>query len=263
MLRVKIKNHGETAFQHDTYGDSIIVERHFSRAGSSSFKLRSSSGRLISARKGDLDEICDFFALQIDNPMNVLTQDMARQFLNSSSTQDKYKFFMKGTQLEHLDSDYLIVEQNLDTIDTELYRKQEDCEIFQARAEKAQDLLRLSDQQDVLRDKIDYYRRQLAWVQVEEQERTLSDMDRRLRRGDEKIAALEMKAGGLSEAFSQTEQAAEHAKQALEDAQDALKPQHEEKDIVKTEHDKQKAEAKSLQVCHDFVFLRNVSHGNL
>ena len=250
MLSAKIKNHGDTAYQQDTYGDSIIVERHFSRSGSSSFKLKSYSGRLISTRKGDLEEICDFFALQIDNPMNVLTQDMARQFLNSSSPQEKYKFFMKGTQLEHLDGDYLIVEQNLDTIDTELCKKQQDCEIFNVRAEKTQELLKLSEQQDVLRERIDYYRRQIAWVQVEEQQNVLADMDRRLRRGDEKIAGLDMKADGLSEAFSQTEQAAEHAKRGLEDAQDALRPLQEQKDNLKAEHDKQRAEQNSLQVSY-------------
>lgn len=96
---MKLKNTSDTAYQHEVYGNTIIVERHFSRAGSSNFKLKSSSGKIISSRKSDLDEICDYFALQIDNPMNVLTQDMARQFLNNSIPLDKYKFFMKGTQL--------------------------------------------------------------------------------------------------------------------------------------------------------------------
>ena len=224
------------------------MERHFSRSGSSSFKLKSYSGRLISTRKGDLEEICDFFALQIDNPMNVLTQDMARQFLNSSSPQEKYRFFMKGTQLEHLDGDYLIVEQNLDTIDTELCKKQQDFEVFNARSEKAQELLRLSEQQDVLREKIDHFRRQMVWVQIEDQEKILADMDRDLRRGDEKIVALEMKADGLGEAFRQTEQAAEYATRGLDEVQNALKALQEQKDVVKLEHDKQKAEQNSLQV---------------
>ncbi|KAL9102289.1 MAG: hypothetical protein Q9163_002558 [Psora crenata] len=250
MLSVKIKNRGETAYQQDIFGNSIIVERHFSRSGSSSFKLKAFSGRLISTRRSDLEEICDFFALQIDNPMNVLNQDMARQFLNSSSPQEKYRFFMKGTQLEHLDGDYLIVEQNLDAIDTELCKKQQDCDIYNDRAEKADHLLRLSQQQDLLRDKIDFYRRQLVWVQVEEQERVLADMNKGLQRGNEKIASLEMKVDRFSEAFSQTEQAAEHAKRGLENARDGLKPLAEQKAIVKAEHDKQKAEQTSLQSQH-------------
>ena len=108
-----------------------MVQRHFSRSGSSNFRLKSSTGRLVSNRKADLDEICDYFALQIDNPMNVLTQDMARQFLNDSSPSDKYKFFMKGTQLEHLDGDYLQIEQSIDKIDQDLFKNINDVKIYE------------------------------------------------------------------------------------------------------------------------------------
>ena len=248
MLSVKIKNTGESAYQQDTYGDSIIVERHFSRSGSSTFKLKSSSGRLISNRKGDLEEICDYFALQIDNPMNVLTQDMARQFLNSSSPQEKYKFFMKGTQLEHLDGDYLIVEQNLDAIDTELSKKLQDCEVFTERARKAKELLALSEQQDVLRDKIEDYRGQLAWVQVEKVEADLAGLDRILREGDVKIDRLDMDAQNLSESFDQTEQSLNNAQRAHGELSGALLPLTLQKANEKTEQDKLKAEQLNLQV---------------
>ena len=247
-LSVKIKNGGDSAYQQEVYGDAIIVERHFSRSGSSSFKLKSSTGRLISTRKGDLDEICDYFALQIDNPMNVLTQDMARQFLNNSTPYDKYKFFMKGTQLEHLDGDYLIVEQNLDTIEQDLWKKQEDLKVFEDRAQKARNLLALSERQDTLRDKIRHLGEMMAWVQVEEQEERLAVFDRKLSRTDEKIAASEMKAAGLSEAFSQTEQLSENANKALEATRNALAPLQEEKDQVKEEFDNLKAEALTLHV---------------
>lgn len=247
-LSVKIKNGGDSAYQQDVYGDAIIVERHFSRSGSSSFKLKSSTGRLISTRKGDLDEICDYFALQIDNPMNVLTQDMARQFLNNSTPYDKYKFFMKGTQLEHLDGDYLIVEQNLDTIEQDLWKKQEDLQVFEERAQKAKNLLALSEKQDTLRDRIRHLGEMMAWVQVEEQEERLTVFDRKLSRTDEKIAGSEMKAAGLSQAFSQTEQLSENANKALEETRDALAPLQEEKDQMKEEFDNLKAEALTLHV---------------
>ena len=52
--------------------------------------------------------------------MNVLTQDMARQFLSNSSPSDKYKFFIRGTQLEVLDADYKLMEEHLDSINAKL-----------------------------------------------------------------------------------------------------------------------------------------------
>ncbi|KAK4694903.1 structural maintenance of chromosomes protein 6, partial [Lecanoromycetidae sp. Uapishka_2] len=246
MLSVKIKNTGDSAYQQDAYGDSIIVERHFSRSGSSSFKLKSSTGRIISTRKGDLDDICDYFALQIDNPMNVLTQDMARQFLNNSSSNEKYKFFMKGTQLEHLDGDYLIVEHNLETIDQDAWKKTEDVKVFEERAEKARHLLSLSEKQDRLRERIDNLTNMLAWSQVEEQERILAEKTLGLDRTDQKIQVQQSKATSLSESFSQTEQTSEHAQRGVEDAKSASAPLLEAKEGVKSEHDRHKAEQLAL-----------------
>lgn len=252
VLSVKIKNTAESAYQQELYGDSIIVERHFSRSGSSAFKLKSSSGRIISTRKADLEEICDYFALQIDNPMNVLTQDMARQFLNNSTSHEKYKFFMKGTQLEHLDADYVMVEQLVDSIDTNLFKKYQDIRVFEDQAQKAEALLALSEQQDGLRDKIQNIANQLAWVQVEYQERYLAELKSKLQRHDEKMQALEMKANSLTEAFSQTEQASGRADQGVEDAQNTLSPLQDQKEAMMREYAKVKAERVNLQV---IVFL--------
>ena len=248
MLSVKIKNAGGTAYQQEVYGSSITVERHFSRSGQSSFKLKSSTGRLISSKKSDLEEICDYFALQIDNPMTVLTQDMARQFLNNSTAHDKYKFFMKGTQLEHLDGDYLIVEQSVDTIDQDLWKKMQDIKVFEEEAQKAKNLLSLSEKQDALRARIRSLADQMAWAQVEEQERRLENFVENVTRAEERIAASEMTAAGLSEAFSQTEQSVEHANRAVEESKNIAIPLQEEKDGIKREHDRLKAEQMGLHV---------------
>ena len=155
---------------------------------------------------------------------------------------------MKGTQLEHLDGDYLIVEQNLDTIEQDLWKKQEDLQVFEERAQKAKNLLALSEKQDTLRDRIRHLGEMMAWVQVEEQEERLTVFDRKLSRTDEKIAGSEMKAAGLSQAFSQTEQLSENANKALEETRDALAPLQEEKDQMKEEFDNLKAEALTLHV---------------
>ncbi|EGD94533.1 DNA repair protein Rad18 [Trichophyton tonsurans CBS 112818] len=58
---VRIKNRGDGAYLPDTYGESIIVERHFTRSGSSGFRLKSKSGTIISTRRAELDAITDYF----------------------------------------------------------------------------------------------------------------------------------------------------------------------------------------------------------
>lgn len=153
------------------YGKSIIVERSFSKSGTSGFKIKNEAGKIISTKKGDLDAITDYFNLQIDNPMNVLSQDMARQFLSSSSPAEKYKFFVKGVQLEQLDNDYRVIEGYIDQMKERLEVQREDLKLLRATKEKAQRRLELSDQRNTLRQRIRNLRAQMAWAQVENQER--------------------------------------------------------------------------------------------
>jgi structural maintenance of chromosomes protein 6 len=247
-LCVRIKNTSDSAYQHEVYGDSIIVERYISRSGASSYKIKSVTGRVISNRKADLEEICDYFALQIDNPMNVLTQDMARQFLNNSSPTEKYKFFMKGTQLEHLDGDYLQIEQNIDTIDQDLFQKLKDVELLEEEMRKAKSLLLLSNKHDTLRAKIKGFSNQMAWAQVEEQERDVVSFDRDLQKADQMIADAARKAGEAGVAFDNTNQAFEAADALVNDLNAELVPIRTEKESVKNDHDSLKADALTAHV---------------
>lgn len=168
---VRIKNSGDGAYMSSDYGKSIIVERHFSRTGASGFKLKAENGRIVSTKKAELDAITDYFSMQIDNPMNVLSQDSARQFLSTSSPAEKYKFFVKGVQLEQLDQDYRLIEESVDQIEEKLRTKAEDIRILENRRNAAKRKLEISDQQDSLRDRRKNIRNQMAWAQVEEQEK--------------------------------------------------------------------------------------------
>ena len=224
------------------------MERNFHRSGGSGFKLKSSTGRLISTRKFDLDEICDYYALQIDNPMNVLTQDMARQFLNSSDASDKYKFFMKGTQLEHLDADYRQMEESIDQIEDDLEKVDRDVERYREDADKKRKLQAMSDKQNSLRYTIRDLGRQMAWAQVEEQERRLAHYQQKLREAQNSVTDAERRVEQAAEAFETSNGVTELTNSAAQDAQNALNPLNEEKAEAKSRHDVAKAEALDAHV---------------
>lgn len=168
---VRIKNQGDGAYRPEVFGKSIIVERHFNRSGSSGFKIKSENGHIISTKKAELDSITDYFSLQIDNPMNVLSQDSARQFLSTSSAAEKYKFFVKGVQLEQLDQDYRLIEESVDQTEEKIRTKRQDSKDLKRRRDDAKKKLEYSDRGDALRENIRNLRNQMAWAQVEEQER--------------------------------------------------------------------------------------------
>ncbi|KAJ5152855.1 uncharacterized protein N7482_009333 [Penicillium canariense] len=222
---VRIKNQGDGAYLPDDYGKSIIVERHFSKSGSSGFKIKGDNGRIVSTKKAELESITDYFSLQIDNPMNVLSQDMARQFLSTSSAAEKYKFFVKGVQLEQLDQDYRLIEESVDQIEEKLRTKAQDIRILENRKDSARKKLEISDQHDSLRERIRNLRSQMAWAQVEDQERARDSFSNELAKADEAIASAEAALSQFDDALravhTESETAAEHgyrADLALEEA---------------------------------------------
>lgn len=77
-MTIHLKNQGEEAYKHDLYGDSIVITRRFTREGSSSYKIKSKDGKSVSTKREELSAICDHMNIQVDNPMNVLTQGRSR-----------------------------------------------------------------------------------------------------------------------------------------------------------------------------------------
>lgn len=89
---VHLTNRGPDAYRHDVYGDIIQVERRLVRdSGLGQYKIKNASGKLVSTKREELTAICDHMSIQVDNPLTVLSQDNARQFLNASSSYEKYK----------------------------------------------------------------------------------------------------------------------------------------------------------------------------
>jgi chromosome segregation ATPase len=73
-VSISLKNQGEEAYKPKEYGKSIVITRKFSKEGSSSWKIKDKDGHVISNKRDELSAICDHMNIQVDNPMNVLTQ---------------------------------------------------------------------------------------------------------------------------------------------------------------------------------------------
>ncbi|CAK7266193.1 Structural maintenance of chromosomes protein 6 [Sporothrix epigloea] len=223
FLAVWIKNCGDDAYEHDVYGDSIVVERHFSKSGTSSFKLKSATERLISTKRADVDDIVEYFYLQVDNPLNVLSQDNARQFLNSSSAALKYKFFVQGVQLEQLDKDYELVKQFLDAHNERIPQLDARVAQLQENYDEAERVLKIIQGNREMRNKKREYMNQLAWSQVAEQEAVLQDYEKAVAEAASNIADAEQ----LRDAASQQLEIEDSKLQRIVDSVAALRAEED------------------------------------
>ena len=170
IIIVKIFNTGKDAYKPELYGDVIAIERRFSKDGATGYKLKSQSGHLVSTKREELQEILDHIQLQVDNPMTVLTQDTARQFLGNSSATDKYKLFMKGVQLSHLDTDYSMVEGQISTLEQTLESKGNALATLKANEQHWKLKVRIFERSAEVEARIKRLQNQFAWTQVKDQE---------------------------------------------------------------------------------------------
>lgn len=226
-VTVRIKNQGPLAFKPTQYGDSIIVERHFSKSGTSGFKIKDRNGKIVSTKKAELEDILDAHSLQIDNPMNVLTQDMARQFLNSSTPKDKYKFFLQGTNLEHLSRDYQQIEQSLEMMFAKEEVQDSDLAVLRHRMEHMQKKARQAQRLEGMRAKETEVAHQATWASVAEEEQDLAEAIEEIDRVDALIQTRAETVDEVSVRYEQADQAFEAAQRAVVDVTAEREPADE------------------------------------
>ncbi|KAL2312619.1 Smc5-6 complex SMC subunit Smc6 [Schizosaccharomyces pombe] len=187
-ISVTISNRGFEAYQPEIYGKSITIERTIRREGSSEYRLRSFNGTVISTKRDELDNICDHMGLQIDNPMNILTQDTARQFLGNSSPKEKYQLFMKGIQLKQLEENYSLIEQSLINTKNVLGNKKTGVSYLAKKEEEYKLLWEQSRETENLHNLLEQKKGEMAWAQVVEVEKELLLAEKEFQHAEVKLS---------------------------------------------------------------------------
>ncbi|KIK69693.1 hypothetical protein GYMLUDRAFT_186975 [Collybiopsis luxurians FD-317 M1] len=209
-VTISLKNQGDEAYKPHEYGKSILITRRFTKEGSSTWKIRGvKSNQIISTKREELSAICDHMNIQVDNPMNVLTQDAARQFLSASAPADKYKFFLRGTQLSQLATEYETCLENI-TNTTNILKNKKDAipDLKQAYREakaKYQEAAQALKQKEKARE----LKIELAWAHVRVKEK---DLQQKMVDVEQAKRHLEKVQENLETGKEQLEQAGEDVK---------------------------------------------------
>ncbi|KAJ1957493.1 Structural maintenance of chromosomes protein 6, partial [Dispira parvispora] len=193
-ITMQLRNRGRDAYQPNVYGDCITIERILARDSGGGYRLRSGlTDRTVSTRRDDLLAICDHMAIQVDNPLNVLSQDLSRQFLNSTTPEEKYRFFLKGTQLAQLKMDHQILQEGLQTTDAIVTRKRDLLPDLLKEAKEWE--RRYKDMQNArdLALKLEDLKKEMAWAHVVEKERFHHGAQERVSRAQRKLPLIDKK----------------------------------------------------------------------
>ncbi|KAI0916775.1 hypothetical protein AcW1_007861 [Taiwanofungus camphoratus] len=214
-VTVTLKNQGEEAYRPKDYGKSIVITRRFTKEGSSSYKIKSKDGRIISTKREELSAICDHMNIQVDNPMNILTQDSARQFLSASQPADKYRFFLRGTQLSQLSEEYQTCLENIGQTQKVLKRKSEAIPELEEALEEATARFQEAAKAREQRHKADELKKELAWAHV-------ASKEDELKAKVEEVAKLSRRLPKIKDALAEAEEKFAEASLVVETQEQSL-----------------------------------------
>ena len=189
---MKLRNKGDEAFRHSDYGDVITIARTIIKDGPAPYKIRNEKGKVVSSKKEDIVAICDHFQLEVDNPMAILTQDTARKFLADSSAKEKYKFFLKGTQLDRLTENNAELESKIEYIENVLGRKSEQLPELEAEVESLEKRKEEIEQNRNLETLVNDLQAELIWSKVAALEEKRDSEIERARQSGEKLRRMRL-----------------------------------------------------------------------
>ncbi|XP_036118643.1 structural maintenance of chromosomes protein 6 isoform X4 [Molossus molossus] len=199
-ISITLRNRGDDAYRANVYGNSIVVQQHISMDGSRSYKLKSEAGAVVSTRKEELIAILDHFNIQVDNPVSVLTQEMSKQFLQSKNEGDKYKFFMKATQLEQMKEDYSYIMETKERTKEQISQGEEVCKnLMQRLTELKRQCLEKEERFEIIaglstmKTNLEHLKHEMAWAVVNEIEKQLNAIRDNIKIGEDRAARLERK----------------------------------------------------------------------
>jgi chromosome segregation ATPase len=142
--------------------------------------------------------------------------DSARQFLSASSPGDKYKLFLRGTQLQQLSEEYETCRQNISTTYKLLEKKKAALPDLREAYNSAQSKWKDAQAAREQRNKVDTLKREIAWAHVNEKGLELEaklvvvqKLERQIPQAEEKLAASKAKYAEIEEEVVQAGKAVE------------------------------------------------------
>lgn len=104
-VSITLINEGFNCYKPDTYGNRIIITRQFTKTANS-YSVKSGFGFIVSKKKEEVSRIIMKFNIQINNPICILNQDIARTFLGATEPGIRFSMFMEATQLDEIKNSY-------------------------------------------------------------------------------------------------------------------------------------------------------------
>ncbi|XP_014328190.1 structural maintenance of chromosomes protein 6 [Xiphophorus maculatus] len=225
-VSITLRNKGRDAYKLDVYGPTITIDLRITREGLRTYKLKSGGGQVISTKKEELISILDNFNIQVNNPVSVLTQEMSKYFLHSKGEGDKYRFFMKATQLEQMREDFIYIKATKQVTEEKVEQHGECLKDLKRKYLEKEDRYKSLASLGEMHAKLEELQKQMAWSLVTEVERQLEPVKEKLQadkrsteKYDEKVDEWKNKVEQAEKKYKQIQEQLEGITQQVQELQ--------------------------------------------
>ncbi|CAL8095626.1 unnamed protein product [Orchesella dallaii] len=162
-----------------SFGEEITIERSLTISGGGGYRIKSTGGENANnwrqLRKSELDSILVSLNIQIDNPVAILNQEVARSFLRSKDPKVKFKLFYEGTLLSKLETTIEEAQESISATDkilshhrNTLHGMRKNIEHLKKKYDKLREL-------EVVKNKFTSLGHEYLWALVIQQENVVEE----------------------------------------------------------------------------------------
>ncbi|XP_055325596.1 structural maintenance of chromosomes protein 6 [Sitodiplosis mosellana] len=221
-IEVHISNDGSDAYEYEKYGSRIVVVRQIAASGSSTYKLKSASGSVISTSRADLLKLILYMNIQVDNPVCVMTQDASRGFLRDSNPKKRYELFLKATQLDVIIEKLDGCLQQVNTAKAKFKSQQRQHVNYLEAQKKAHEKLNQFKSMEPLKKETNRYKCERAWLSVVNEEEFIQNVNTEFENArqkkdktDQELAKLNVNDSDMNEQNAQLNGEIEQLQQSI------------------------------------------------
>nr|XP_057912174.1 structural maintenance of chromosomes protein 6-like [Doryrhamphus excisus]XP_057912175.1 structural maintenance of chromosomes protein 6-like [Doryrhamphus excisus]XP_057912176.1 structural maintenance of chromosomes protein 6-like [Doryrhamphus excisus] len=247
-VSITLRNKGRDAFKPEVYGPAIIIDVKLTRDGVRTYKIKSKTGHIISSKKEELESILDNFNIQVNNPVSVLTQEMSKYFLHSKGEGDKYRFFMKATQLEQMKDDFVHIKTTKRLTEDKVEQHGECLKELKRKSQEKEDRYKNLASLDEMQTKLEELQKQMAWAMVSETEKDLEPVREKLQADKCSTEKYDEKVKECKNKVKESEKIYKHIQEQLEGITQQVQELQPKCAELKAEAQKRNALLKSSEV---------------
>ena len=138
----------------------------------------------MSTKKSELDNIVEQFNIQIDNPVCFLNQETSKHFLSSSSKTDKYKLFLKASQLDTMRRMHEQIESERKASEALIEEKSSHLPVLEKEVQTWEEKYKKCQSVEKLRQKLSLLIKEYSWASAIAWEKTVENSEKEKRNFD-------------------------------------------------------------------------------